>query len=603
MANRYSQITPSQFNPMSLQEVMMTPLMQRQKHDQLIAQQEMLRQGLAKVDPLDVHMNEALNVKSGIENKLASQAELLSREGINPNTQGEFLALNREYQNLVSPTGRLGQINAAKQTYNANLKEFLDTAEKQGIGSNRALQLWQERNLNKYTGYDDNKNIANISKLGVAAKQDYESDLSKYHSILGKTTTSAANNGFRIVDSGQGDGSKIMLDNSGNVRYDSNVEQLNNAIRGFSQKWLMPQGEGFQYARDAGLNITPERVQSDFNAMMETSKIDTRGSDAQYIAAPKPTGSTSTKGSIFNDAIQDPTTIKNLDRNTGEIDFKRIGTLRDTRNITGYDQTTQAPIYGGSNKVKSTYKDILPPIQQKFYETAAKRLIKSGRLPKNADLNTTENAEKIGFYMKNHMKFPTVASDIIRADVAIDNKLFSGNLASKDQTSRNRTLTQDLRQTEDGAPLRTMLDVETGKKIKFETGDKVDYLGVESPINYNTYGFENKFEQSVMGHRAQILDKDGNVKANVVISRTPNEMKDPTFKKMYEVNQIYKNGLNNLGEWVKPTGKYSGSKELSKTKVKVNDDNTFQIQIEGYGTSPKMDNEQFIQNMQLIMEN
>ena len=72
MANRYDNGSVSNFNPLSLQEVMMVPLMQRQKHDQLIAQQEMLRQGLAKVDPLDVHMNEALNVKSGIENKLAS---------------------------------------------------------------------------------------------------------------------------------------------------------------------------------------------------------------------------------------------------------------------------------------------------------------------------------------------------------------------------------------------------------------------------------------------------------------------------------------------------------------------------------------------------
>ena len=121
--NRYSQVSLSEFQPLSLQEVMMTPLMQRQKHDQLIAQQEMLRQGLVKVDPLDVHMNEALNVKSGIENKLTSQAELLGREGVNPNTQGEFLALNREYQNLISPTGRLGQINAAKQIYNQNFKD------------------------------------------------------------------------------------------------------------------------------------------------------------------------------------------------------------------------------------------------------------------------------------------------------------------------------------------------------------------------------------------------------------------------------------------------------------------------------------------------
>ena len=204
--------------------------------------------------------------------------------------------------------------------------------------------------------------------------------------------------------------------------------------------------------------------------------------------------------------------------------------------------------------------------------------------------------------MKNHMKFPTVATDIIRADVAIDNQLFTGNLASKDQNSRNATLTQDLRQTKNGRPLRTMLDVENGGKVKLEEGDKIDYLGVESPINYSTYGFENKYEQSVMGHRAQVLDKDGNVKANVVISRTPNEMKDPTFKKMYEINHTYKNGLNNLGEWVRPTGNYSKSKELSKAKVRVNDNNTFQIQIDGYPISKELSNEEFILNMNKIME-
>jgi hypothetical protein len=336
--------------------------------------------------------------------------------------------------------------------------------------------------------------------------------------------------------------------------------------------------------------------------MLSNKVVDNRGENAQYIAAPKDSRAGKEKTPMFNDAIQDPSTYKNLDPNTGGVDFKRIGTLRDTSGTVGYDETTHTPIYGGSTKVKSTYKDILPPVQQKFYETAAKRLIRAGKLPKDADLNSTANAEKIGFYMTNHMKFPTVASDIIRADVAIDNKLFSGNLASKDQGSRNRTLTQDLRQTEKGAPLRTMIDVETGKKVKFEEGDKVDYLGVESPINYSTYGFENKFEQSTMAHRAQILDSAGNVKANVVISRTPNEMKDPTFKKMQEINQTYKNGLNNLGEWVRPHGKYSGSKELPKARIKVNDDNTFQIQMDGYQESPKMDNEQFIQQMQSIME-
>ena len=38
-----------------------------------------------------------------------------------------------------------------------------------------------------------------------------------------------------------------------------------------------------------------------------------------------------------------------------------------------------------------------------------------------------------------------------------------------------------------------MLDVEKGGKVKLEEGDTIDYLGVESPINYSGYGFENKY--------------------------------------------------------------------------------------------------------------
>lgn len=599
--NRYDTASVAKFSPLSFQELSAVPLMQRQKHDQLIAQQEMLRQGLAKVDPLDVHMNEALNVKSQMENKLRSQAELLSKEGINPNTQGEFLALNREYQNLISPTGRLGQINAAKQVYAKNLNDYLEDAQKtKGWSRERALANWNDFSK-QYTGFTGN-NISNIGQLGAPKKVEVMDVLKDVKGLLGEQVVGEMRaSGFNFAPGPNG--GMVMVDRSGRRIETSNKPNLQAAQNLINQRLMGKEWQDSIKFEGENTSNVYNQLTSGINSMLDTKVVDNRGENAQYIAPLKAVGTGKEKTPMLNDAIQDPTTIKNLDKNTGEIDFKQIGTLRDNRSTVGYDETTHSPIYGGSNKVKSSYKDVLSPMQQKFYETAAKRLIRSGRLSENADLNSTSNAEKIGFYMKNHMKFPTVASDIIRADVAIDNKLFSGNLASKDQTSRNRTLTQDLRQTEDGTPLRTMLDVETGKKVKFETGDKVDYLGVESPINYSNYGFQNKFEQSVMGHRAQILDKDGNVKANVVISRTPNEMKDPTFKKMYEINQTYKSGLNNLGEWVRPTGKYSGSKELAKTKVKVNDDNTFQIQIEGYGTSPKMNNEQFIQHMQSIMEN
>ena len=597
--NRYDTISTSTYNPRSLQETLMVPLMRRQQHDDANKQLYTQLGELDKVDPLDVHYNDAQRIKSQLLGKISSQSEKLAREGFNVNTTGDIFKTNREVAEQYSPTGTIGQINAAKKAYAKNFNDYLEDAQKnKGWSRERALANW-DKFSKQYTGYEGNK-ISNIGQLGAPKKVEVMDVLKDVHSLLGEQVVGEMKaSGYRF-DPGP-NGSVVMVDQSGRRIETSNRPNLQAAQNLVNQKLAGKEWQdSIKFEGENTQNIY-NQLASGINSMLSNKVVDNRSENAQYIT-PKSSGTGSNKGSIFNDAIQDPTTIKNLDKNTGEVDFKRIGTLRDDRTTIGYDQTTQSPIYGGSNKVKSSYKDVLSPMQQKFYETAAKRLIKSGRLSENADLNNTKNAEKIGFYMKNYMKFPTVASDIIRADVAIDNKLFSGNLASKDQTSRNRTLTQDLRQTEDGTPLRTMIDVETGKKIKFGTGDKVDYLGVESPINYSTYGFQNKFEQSVMGHRAQILDKDGNVKANVVISRTPNEMKDPTFKKMYEINQVYKNGLNNLGDWVRPTGKYSGSKELAKTKVKVNDDNTFQIQIDGYGESPKMNNEQFIQHMQSIME-
>ena len=600
--NRYDVASVAKFSPLSFNELAAAPTMMRQKHDASIAQAEALR---IQANPLDKHLNRALEIKNQMDAEIAKNVDTLNKEGYNPTTFQNITKLNRQYQDMISPTGEIGQINNAKIVYDKAKEDFIQNAAKENIGRDQALKLWDKKTA-YYTGFgEDGKSITNVSPQGVAAYQDYEKYKQVAKSLMGEVESESRSGGYKLKDSGLGNGTMVMVDSKGFKKNSTNLNALNNAILSGSEMWLKPTGEGYKYNQDAGVdqNNFKQRFIGDFGSMLKTSRGSGYEENGQFINdASGPNGGTN-KGSMFNDAIQDPNSIKNLDKDTGEINFTKIGSKLG--NTGGVGSTVTMGTSGGYTPQKSgiqTYKDVLSPIQQKFYETAAKRLIASKRLPKDADLNSTANAEKIGFYMKNHMKFPTVATDIIRADVAIDNQLFSGNLASKDQNSRNATLTQDLRQTKDGKPLRTMLDVESGGKVKLEEGDTIDYLGVESPINYSAYGFENKYEQSVMGHRAQVLDSKGNVKANVVISRTPNEMKDPTFKKMYEISHVYKNGLNKLGEWVRPTGNYSGSKELSKTKVKVNDDNTFQIQIDGYGESPKLNNEQFIQQMQSIME-
>jgi len=603
--NRYSQITTSEFNPLSFQEIMAAPLAMRQKHDNAILAAEAMR---IKANPLDKHLARAVELKNQMDAEIAKNVDTLNKEGYNPTTFQNITKLNREYQDMISPTGEIGQINNAKIVYDKAQEDFIQDAAKQNIGRDRAINLWKEK-TNYYTGFgEDGKSITNVSPQGVAAYQDYEKYKQVAKSLMGEVESESHSGGYKLVPSSLNNGTMVMVDSKGFQKKSTNLDALNNAIIAGNEMWLKPTGEGYKYNQDAGVdqNNFRQRFIGDFGSMLKTSRGSGYEENGQFINDATGPNGASSKGSMFNDAIQDPNSIKNLDKSTGEIDFKQIGKINQNNYPIDPKDTAYNKKWMHEQNAKrgkpNTYKDTLTPLQQKFYETAAKRLIASGRLSKNADLNSTANAEKIGFYMKNHMKFPTVASDIIRADVAIDNQLFSGNLASKDQNSRNATLTQDLRQTKDGVPLRTMLDVEKGGKVKLEEGDTIDYLGVESPINYSSYGFENKNEQSVMGHRAQVLDSKGNVKANVVISRTRNEMDDPTFKKMYEISHVYKNGLNKLGEWVRPTGNYSKSKELSKAKIRVNDNNTFQIQMDGYPISKELSNEEFIRDMNKIMQ-
>ena len=172
MANRYSNITPSQFNPLSLQEVMMTPLMQRQKHDQLIAQQEMLRQNLAKTNPHEKYFDEAIRLKDELNSQITSQAELLAKEGVNSNSQADFLKLNRNYQETMSPTGKLGMINAHNVNLQSTYKNYIDEAIKAGqspaiakLHANQAIQKHMKEPL-----YDERGRVVDFSAGNAAPK-------------------------------------------------------------------------------------------------------------------------------------------------------------------------------------------------------------------------------------------------------------------------------------------------------------------------------------------------------------------------------------------------------------------------------------------------
>lgn len=275
--NRYSSITTSEFNPLSFNELAAAPTMMRQKHDNSIAQAEAMR---IKADPLDVHLNRAVELKRQMDNEIAKNVDILNKEGYNPTTFQNITKLNRQYQDLISPTGEIGQINAAKTIYNTNQEEFIKDAAKQNIGRDRAIDLWKEK-TNYYTGFgDDRKSITNVSPQGVAAYQDFNKDLQVSHSLLGKTIQGLSSSGHHLEPDGNGGFWEVTKNNK--YVKNENTKQVESARKAFLDKWDASSGEGKKWLMDSGEGVDRNRIINSFDAMLETSNIRDNSETANY---------------------------------------------------------------------------------------------------------------------------------------------------------------------------------------------------------------------------------------------------------------------------------------------------------------------------------
>ena len=146
--NRYTQLTPSKFNPLTMEEIMLVPAMQRKRHDDTVKGLEEIRAKLANVDPEDKYFEEAVKLREQLNNKLTSQVENINKEGFNPNSTGQFLAMNREYQDLMSPTGKLGMINQEKK----NTQAYIENYRKEGLAMGltpEEMQPWIDASIKK----------------------------------------------------------------------------------------------------------------------------------------------------------------------------------------------------------------------------------------------------------------------------------------------------------------------------------------------------------------------------------------------------------------------------------------------------------------------
>lgn len=207
--NRYTSLTPSQFNPLSLEEIMLVPSMKRKKHDDTVKGLEEIRSKLANVDPEDKYFDEAVKLREQLNNKLTSQVESINKEGFNPNSTGQFLAMNREYQDLMSPTGKLGMINQEKK----NTQAYIENYRKEGLAMGltpeqmqRHIDAATQKRNNEMPLYDEKDRTIGLKiDKNVVKAQDIFKDFAEHAARSGMSSTARGNisAGIQVAPNGE----------------------------------------------------------------------------------------------------------------------------------------------------------------------------------------------------------------------------------------------------------------------------------------------------------------------------------------------------------------------------------------------------------------
>lgn len=207
--NRYTSLTPSKFNPLSLEEIMLVPAMQRKRHDDTVKGLEEIRAKLANVDPEDKYFDEAVKLREQLNNKLSSQVEQINTEGFNPNSTGQFLAMNREYQDLMSPTGKLGMINQEKK----NTQAYIENYRKEGLAMGLTPEQMQrhiDNSIKKRNEelplYDEKGRTIGLKvDKNVVKAQDIFKDFAEHAARSGMSSTARGNisAGIQVTPNGE----------------------------------------------------------------------------------------------------------------------------------------------------------------------------------------------------------------------------------------------------------------------------------------------------------------------------------------------------------------------------------------------------------------
>lgn len=513
--NRYDTISTSVYDPRSLQETMMPALMRRQQHDEANKQLYAQLGELDKINPLDKHYNEAQKIKAELTGRINSQAQKLATEGFNTNTTGDLFKANNEIKSMYAPTGKVGQINAAKEAYDKDSAEYLKNATALGHSPEvvqRNLKDIQDK-YNNSPIYDKNGKVTAMSIDALPPKYiDHIARAREFFKDAGMNSSDIDNLSSSIETDGKG---QYVLSKGHKEGHSSNKITLQRAVDFLNNEINNPNsdvGKSLKYGYK-----TPQEAIEDIRMMSPIYKsTKTSVGDSSQISNFTPSKQSDSSGGLSS--------IFGEDYNVREIGGKDYKGYAELNKIGSQISENYKTDVGGG--VDATYRsfninDVKDPAARasfvKRFNDLKKGIVINGQKIKLSEADIKKGMHNDGvakYVVKSLQSSPiTLKSKLLTTDQMINDKGFAAALG-KDTAKIDANMRRQF-ERESG---RKLVDPETGKtmtfaeaKDKYNLGDlnTMHYHGYISPHNWEDMGqlgSNSKFSP----HVVTVMDKNGN---------------------------------------------------------------------------------------------
>tara|TARA_R110002124_G_scaffold281430_1_gene455694 strand:- start:49649 stop:51472 length:1824 start_codon:yes stop_codon:yes gene_type:complete len=562
VVNRYTNIEPARYNPMSLQELMMAPQYKRNQNDKLLEASSGLETEIAKIDPLDIHSDVAKQEQERLYNSINEQTDLLNKEGFNPNSKQNFLKLNKEYQTAISPTGPIGKINNAKKILDTNKKAHIDTAVKEGFTPEQALMNWKKHEQKYADEFKATGKVSPITELGNPEYVDYLDSATKIFKDAGFTERDLAGGLISQIITTDPKGQYVLNQGGGKIT-NNNIGQLQEAVAWLNNNINNPNSTMGQSIAYQGK--TSNQVLSEIGNLAKVYIEDSQKNDYSRTI----TGFKSAKELGLNQEgnakyiTTDASNIKRFDSDlstklTEIIDNKVININRPTTNsvtpsnAAGFNAIGTTSTGFEQKKETASIENRLTDKQKKEYDDIY-NILNTGddAVMLISDKYDPAIVRKVNDYIQN-------TGNLLKQNAIIQDDFVKEYGTSTGATSKTRgeideyikTNKSHLQYSYKGKEYSTFNELPDDVRAKFE---KAKYVGYMSPKNFEGIHKESNKDLYVSPHVYDLYDEDNDTTEPLLVGRATGERNSPEFIADRDFNKIYQSKYRPKKEFYIPT--------------------------------------------------